>query len=92
MKTLKKLRLKPRSDLREWMERMGFNGHQVTLAGGMIGMEGNVLSLTRSGERDLTLAERLAMTAVRAGLKPWSPEYDDELMAATRAPREAIAS
>lgn len=77
-----KLRLRPRtSDLREWMERMGYNGHQVSMAGDLIGLKATTLSQTRNGQRDLSLAERLAMTAVRAGLQPWSPEYDDELMA-----------
>ena len=77
-----KRKLRPRiNDFREWMERMGFNGHQVAIAGSLVGLGATTLSKTRSGQRDLTHAERLAMSAVRAGLQPWTPEYDDKLMA-----------
>lgn len=78
---------------RVWVARMGFNQKQVTKAAREIGID-NVTSASQTftGKRELTLSERLAMSAVRAGLKPWTPDYDDELMAAQSAPREASAA
>jgi len=66
---------------REWMHRMGFNGKQVTKAGNAIGMTGvRSIQATGTGEREVTETERLAMSAVAAGLEPWSPDYHDKLV------------
>jgi hypothetical protein len=68
------------SDFAEWMKVMGYNGKQVSEAAKTIGIDGkNTASMTYNGQRALTLTERLAMTAVRAGLAPWSPETDTDI-------------
>lgn len=70
------------SDFRLWVSRMGFNQRQVTVAADLIGIgTSKTASLTYTGRRELTQTERLAMSAVRLGLKPWTPGYDDELQA-----------
>lgn len=81
------------SDLAVWVSRMGLRGAKFSQATQMIGMAGpSVASRVNSGKRSLTVTERLAMSALRAGLQPWTPEYDDEQKAAWPAPRGAIAS
>lgn len=71
------------NDFRLWAARMGFNQRQVTAAAEIIGINNKATaSLTFTGKRELSHAERLAMSAVRAGLQPWTPSYDDELQAA----------
>nr|CAD6606026.1 hypothetical protein RNT25_01767 [arsenite-oxidising bacterium NT-25] len=78
---------------RIWVARMGFNQKQVSKAAGEIGIDSaTTASQTFTGRRELTLAERLAMSAVRAGLQPWTPDYDDELMAGKQEPRPATAA
>lgn len=68
-------------DFRVWLARMGFSSRQVTAGAELIGINNaRTASSTNTGARDLTVAERLAMSAVRAGLRPWTPEYDDELV------------
>ncbi|EUB97261.1 hypothetical protein PMI07_000837 [Rhizobium sp. CF080] len=68
------------NDFRVWVARLGFNGRQISQAAELMGITGsNTVSLISTGKRELTVSERLAMSAVRAGLKPWTPEYDDEL-------------
>lgn len=69
------------TDAAIWLERMGFNGKQVSMAAERIGMSGRNFMRRRDGESDLTLTERLAMAAVRAGLPPWTPEVDSHLEA-----------
>ena len=65
---------------KEWLARMGFNQRQVTMGGNLIGMMGErSISATSSGDREATMTERLAMSAVAAGLEPWSPEYHKKL-------------
>lgn len=79
------------NDFRIWMARMGFRGKGE--AGRQIGiMSDPTTSAIVTGKRELTLAERLAMSAVRAGLQPWTPDYDDELMSARRDAHEASAA
>ena len=69
-----------RLDFQIWLERMGYNRKQVREAAGRIGMTGaTIASQTSSGTRELTVTERLAMAAVRAGLPPWTPETDQEI-------------
>lgn len=65
-----------------WMSRMGFNGKQVSEAGGLLGISAtNTASSRFRGESESDLKELLAMSAVTAGLKPWSPQYHDHLVA-----------
>ncbi len=69
---------------KEWMKAMGYHGKQVTEAGKSIGFgETNAISRTHRGLRELTITEQLAMSAVRAGLKPWTMENDHEAVAAS---------
>lgn len=72
------------NDFRLWASRMGFGQRQVSAAAELIGINNKwTASNTYTGKRELTMSERLAMSAVRAGLKPWTPEYDAELQAAS---------
>jgi hypothetical protein len=62
-----------------WVLACGHNLKQIAAAGEYIGLpKRRSLNVSR-GEVELTMAELLAMSAHRAGLKPWSPEYDAEL-------------
>lgn len=80
------------NDFRLWAARMGFNQRQVTAAAEVIGINNKATaSLTFTGKRELSHAERLAMSAVRAGLQPWTPEYDDELQAGRLAHEPSVA-
>lgn len=91
---MKKRKLTPPSqvanDFREWISRMGFKGAKVSQAAQALGFQSHITpSALSTGKRELTLTERLAMSAIRAGLQPWTPEYDDVLVAehkATSAP------
>lgn len=66
---------------RLWALRMGFDAPTLKRAGDLLGMKSRlVASRSFSGARDVTKTELLAMSAVRAGLKPWSLDYDDELL------------
>jgi hypothetical protein len=79
------------NDFRIWMARMGFRGKGE--AGRRIGiMSDPTTSAIVNGKRELTPSERLAMSAVRAGLQPWTPDYDDELMSERRANRDSSAA
>ena len=60
-----------------WLARLGYNKRQVTLAGERIGLEPGLVTRIRNGSRPLSATEKLAMSAVRAGLSEWSPDYDD---------------
>lgn len=80
-------------DFRIWVARMGYGERQNRQAAALIGLTGKTTtSAICNGKRELTMVERLAMSAVRAGLRPWTPEYDDELQEASLAPREATAA
>ncbi|WP_187967905.1 hypothetical protein [Aquibium microcysteis] len=80
-------------DFRVWLARMGFNSRQVAAGAELIGIKNaRTASSTNTGARDLMVSERLAMSAVRVGLKPWSPEYDDELVAQGMAHRTSNAA
>lgn len=67
---------------RDWMTAMGFNGKQMTRAAEAIGAGYDALRVRRAFDDDeqLKLTERLAMSAVRAGLPEWSPEADAEIV------------
>ncbi|MAZ85832.1 MAG: hypothetical protein CML31_05415 [Rhizobiales bacterium] len=62
----------------EWMGHMGFHGKQVSEAGRSIGLKPRVTVQVKAGERELTPTERLAMSAVAAGLPEWSPENAED--------------
>lgn len=80
-------------DFRLWAARMGYGQRAISKAGEAIGLTGkSTTSLTYNGRRELTETERLAMTAVRLGLKPWTPEYDDELQATGLASKLSSAA
>ena len=78
------------TDFAAWMEKMGYHGKQVSLAGSQIGMSGKTTAqMTYQGTRALSDTERLAMAAVRAGLPAWTPETDQEI-ADVKSLREII--
>ena len=78
------------TDFPAWMEKMGYHGKQVSLAGSQIGMSGKTTAqMTYQGTRALSDTERLAMAAVRAGLPAWTPETDQEI-ADVKSLREII--
>lgn len=69
-----------KNDFLNWMTRMGLNQKQTYHGAKLIGIMGQTsASHTVTGKRDLKQVERLAMSALRLGLKPWSPEYDSQL-------------
>lgn len=73
--------MKKLNDFLAWMGRVGYRRQGA--AGRAIGlMSDPTITAVVHGRRELTLTERLAMSAVRAGLQPWTPDYDAELMAA----------
>lgn len=66
---------------REWIRLMGLHGKQVMAGAKLIGITNvTTASSTFTGKRKLKETERLAMSAIRLGLKPWTPEYDAELI------------
>lgn len=67
---------KTQTDFALWREAMGFNGKQVAEAGSLLGYSEASASLLHRGKQELTLPDRLAMAALRAGLKPWTPRTD----------------
>ena len=67
------------------MDRMGFNGKQVTAAGEAIGVKSyNTVKVRMIDKDDLSKTELLAMAALRAGLQPWSEDTDAELVKTRR--------
>ncbi len=60
------------NDFKAWMKAMGFNAKQVSNAGEAIGMSPSLAGHTSRGLRELTITERLAMTAYSTNLPPWS--------------------
>ena len=60
---------------------MGFNGKQVSAAGAALGVKSyNTIKARMIDRDDLTEAELLAMSAIRAGLQPWTEENDAEAL------------
>lgn len=80
------------NDFREWASRLGFGKKQISVAGSLLGLAPRTSSLTANDHRELTQTERLAMSAIRAGLQPWTPGYDSALLAASSGNRQATAS
>ncbi len=65
------------SIFRKWMTAMGYHGKQVSAAAQAIGIRNpTTASQTYKGDREPTVTELLAMSALRAGLDPWSEESD----------------
>lgn len=81
------------NDFRIWVARSGFNSRQISKAAALIGISGlNTVSSLSTGKRELTVSERLAMSAVRVGLKPWTPDYDDELRRVAAGNQDSTAA
>lgn len=70
-----------KTDVALWLDAMGFNGKQVGQAAEQLGISAGHMSRKKTGEKEPTLTERLAMAALRAQLPPWSPEKDKEIAA-----------
>lgn len=58
---------------RLWANALGLS---IVEAGEKLGVGKRQASARARGEQDLSLAERYAMAAIRAGLPPWQPETD----------------
>lgn len=72
------------SDFKKWATSLGYNGKEVTKAGESIGI-GQTSSRERyRGDKELSLTERLAMSAIAAGLPPWSPSSSEQVETAKR--------
>lgn len=57
-----------------WAKALGFNLKELSKAGSLIGMLPRTTASRSAGKR-MEMAERLAMSAVVAGLPEWSPEH-----------------
>jgi hypothetical protein len=73
-----------------WMDRMGFNGKEVSVAGEAIGVGYDTVRKRLINSDNASLTERLAMSALRAGLEPWSEDYDEGELARVRKVLEAV--
>lgn len=69
----------------QWLASMGLNKKQVSKGGELIGLTTDSSVRRNQGQVEPTLTERLAMSAVRAGLPPWSPKTDAEIAAVGHA-------
>lgn len=69
----------------QWLAAMGYNKKQVTIAGETIGLTTAEAVRRNTGEVESDLTQRLAMSAVRAGLPPWSPKVDGEIVMVAQA-------
>ena len=69
------------SDFKQWVASIGYNQKQVAKAGELIGMKEGHASIRNRGEKSTTLMERLAMSAVAAGLPAWEPSKQVEIEA-----------
>ncbi|MGH0003160.1 hypothetical protein ACQU0X_24080 [Pseudovibrio ascidiaceicola] len=83
-----------KTDFEIWMRALGYNGKQVGEAGACIGLTNTSVRMTKKGDRELKLVERLAMSAIRAGLPEWTPETDEEIhaLALLRKSLQAVQS
>lgn len=59
-----------------WAAQLGKSSH-LAEAAALIGINDRTLTRIRSGDRALSRAERLAMSALRANLPEWAPEVDE---------------
>jgi hypothetical protein len=78
------------NEFKAWMQAMGFNGKQVVKAGQAIGMGASTALQCHAGKRRLTSTEKLAMSAVAAGLPDWN--MDNHSSAKTLAKIVAAAA
>ena len=69
---------------RQFVLATGRNLKQIAETGALIGLPLRRSIDLSAGRRELSPAELLAMSAHRAGLKPWTPEYDQELQRIAR--------
>lgn len=69
----------------QWIEAMGLNKKQVTVGGELLGLSTPAAVRRNRGAQESDLMERLAMSALRAGLPPWSPKVDAEISASKTA-------
>lgn len=74
----------------KWRTALGLGGaKQVGEAGELLGLPVAAASRRNRGTLEADYIERLAMSAVRAGLPPWSPKADREIAAVARRRRSA---
>lgn len=82
---VKKLKLTPptpeQSVFRDFSVKMGFNAKQIAEAGNAIGLSAPVSYAISQGRREVSETERLAMSAVLAGLAPYDGGNEDEIIA-----------
>ncbi len=78
----------PQAPFAAFRERLGLNLKEVAKAGALIGIEPTTARARHSGiaqpgraSGELSLTERLAMSAVAAGLPPYRPELHHSLAA-----------
>jgi hypothetical protein len=69
------------SDFKKWVAAIGFNRKEVAKAGELIGIGRNSSQERNQGLKDCSLTERLAMSAIAAGLPPWEPSNEEEIEA-----------
>lgn len=73
----------------DWIERMGLKQKEACEA---VGLTYNSIYKRRQKDDVLTKTELLAMSAVRAGLQPWSDEEDVRLLRLRRVSEAMDAS
>lgn len=64
---------------RQFVKASGFNLKQIALAAEKLGMKAHTAFHYSRGIREPDEVARLAMSAYRAGLAPWTPEIDAQL-------------
>ena len=69
----------PETLFAQWLRHMGFHRRQVAQGGELLGLRPEAAGRRNRGEVEPDTMERLAMSAVRAGLPPWSPENDRQI-------------
>lgn len=69
-----------------WLAAMGFTYGRE--GGDAIGVSESTLFRRRRDSSDMNRTELLAMSAVRAGLEPWSPEVDQEILDLLQAKKD----
>lgn len=77
--------IKSASLFSQWLAAMGYNKKQVTKAGETLGLTTAEAVRRNTGEIESDLTQRLAMSAIRAGLPPWSPKADAEIVTVGQA-------
>lgn len=66
----------------QWLESMGiYHGEIYDKSSELLGMSRHQVQPLKTGAREPSRTQLLAMAAVRAGLGPWSPDNDEELKA-----------